>query len=54
MRAVQFLRDIRTRDFGFPGCCDGTSAPITKVPVDLNISIPLYWSDSDMIGKNCF
>ena len=34
-------RDIRTQDFRFPVCCDGTCTRITKVPADLYTSIPV-------------
>ena len=42
-------RDIRTQDFEFPGCRDGTCTFIHQIAADLNISIPvngpiLTWS----------
>ena len=34
-------RGIRTQDFEFPGCCDGTCPSITEVPADLDASTPV-------------
>ena len=41
VRRVQIPRGIRTQDFEFPGCCDGTCSSTTKVLADLNTSIPV-------------
>ena len=35
------LRDMRTQDFEFPGCRDGTCTSATKVPAGSNTSIPV-------------
>ena len=53
VRTVQFLVRFAPKTSNLLVVCDGTCTSITKVPPDLNTSIPVTGQTLDMLCENC-
>ena len=47
-------REIRTQDYKFPGCRDGTGTSVTKVTADSNTSISLTGPTFTCSSRNAY